>query len=105
LKIAIVEINDTESGNQEVFDDDQLPICNVDGDDQSNNFQNNEDEEEDHFIPLIEAQRALEHLMTLSKYLLNAKIDPIKVHDLKDLVYSAKEKKLLQTRISDFTII
>ena len=87
-----------------MFDDDQLPICNVDGVDQINNFENNEDEEEDNNIPLIKAQTELEHLMALSKYLLNAKIDPLKVHDLKDLVYSAMEKNLVQSKISDYTV-
>ena len=48
-----------------MFDDDQLPICNVDGVDQINNFENNEDEEEDNNIPLIKARMALEHLMAL----------------------------------------
>ncbi len=49
-----------------MFDDDWLPICNVNGDDQIHNFENNEDEEEDNSIRLIETQTALELLIALS---------------------------------------
>ena len=99
----IIELQ-THSGPPEEFDDDNIPICNVDSTDPIINFEIDKDDNEDDDVPIIKASTALQHFVELSRYLINSKIDPVQVNDLKDLVYAAIENNLVQTKITQFTI-
>ncbi len=67
----IIELQ-THSGPPEKFDDDNIPICNVDPTDPIINFENDKDDNEDDDVPIIKASAALQHFVELSRYSLNS---------------------------------